>query len=344
MLSFEEFQDYCKEHLVGALPDGYENAAVTVNEVIKNNGRVLTALTVMPEGQNVAPNIYLDGFYMEYETGTDLDTIMDEMADLCMSHIHPSQDISNIGQQFRDVDFVRDRIIMVAVNREKNAELLSDCPHTNREDLALIYKVLVSSEDAGTATITIHNDHLAFWDMTVEEVHELAMKNTRELLPVTVQSMNEVMREMFSRDGMDEEMLEALFEDRPADEQMFVISNESKVNGAASIFYEDVLTDLAAKMGTDLYVLPSSIHECIAVSCKLNTPDALAEMVSEINEGQVAKEEQLSDHVYYFNAQEKTLTLADTSTMELGLSAAENREFYETAQTNTEGSRPRHHR
>ena len=24
MLSFEEFQDYCKEHLVGALPDGYE--------------------------------------------------------------------------------------------------------------------------------------------------------------------------------------------------------------------------------------------------------------------------------------------------------------------------------
>lgn len=127
-----------------------------------------------------------------------------------------------------------------------------------KEHLALIYKVLVSSEDAGTATITIHNDHLAFWDMTVEEVHELAMKNTRELLPVTVQSMNEVMREMFSRDGMDEEMLEALFEDRPADEQMFVISNESKVNGAASIFYEDVLTDLAAKMGTDLYVLPSS--------------------------------------------------------------------------------------
>ena len=138
MLSFEEFQDYCKEHLVGALPDGYENATVTVNEVIKNNGRVLTALTVMPEGQNVAPNIYLDGFYMEYETGTDLDTIMDEMADLCMSHIHPSQDISNIGQQFRDVNFVRDRIIMVAVNREKNAELLSDCPHTNREDACLV--------------------------------------------------------------------------------------------------------------------------------------------------------------------------------------------------------------
>ena len=107
MRSFEEFQDYCKEHLVGALPDGYENATVTVNEVIKNNGRVLTALTVMPEDQNVAPNIYLDGFYMEYETGTDLDTIMDEMADLCMSHIHPSQDISNIGQQFRDVNFVR---------------------------------------------------------------------------------------------------------------------------------------------------------------------------------------------------------------------------------------------
>ena len=113
---------------------------------------------------------------------------------------------------------------------------------------------------------------------------------------------------------MDEEMMEVLFDDRPADEQMFVISNTSKVNGAASMFYEDVLSDLAEKMGTNLYILPSSIHESIAVSAKMGNPEHLAEMVAEINAGQVTPEEQLSDHVYLFNAEEKTLTLADTST------------------------------
>jgi len=343
MLSFEEFQDYCREHLVDALPDGYENAQITVNEVLKNNGKVLTALTVLPDGQNVAPNIYLDGFYMEYERGTDLDEIMDEMADICMSHIHPSEDISNIGEKFKNVDFVRDRVIMVAVSRERNADLLSDVPHTNREDLALIYKVMISSEEDGVATITIHNNHLDFWGLAVDELHELAMKNTRELLPVTVQSMNEVMREIFEKDGMDEEMMDMLFQDMPADQQMYVISNQTKVNGAASMFYEDVLSDLAERIGTDLYILPSSIHECIAVSTKLNTPDALADMVSEINEGQVAADERLSDHVYHFSAESKKLALADTTVEALGLVAAES-STYDVTQTNTEGSRPRHSR
>ena len=343
MLSFEEFQDYCKEHIVDALPDGYENATVSINEVLKNNGRVLTALTVLPDGQNVAPNIYLDGFYMEYERGTELDEIMDEMADLCMSHIHPSEDISDIGKKFQDVDFVRDRVIMVAVNRERNADLLSDVPHTNREDLALIYKVMVSSEEDGVATITIHNNHLDFWNMAVDELHELAMKNTREMLPVTVQSMNEVMREIFEKDGMDEEIMEMMFQDMPADQQMYVISNQTKVNGAASMFYEDVLSDLAERVGTDLYILPSSIHECIAVSTKLNTPEALAEMVSEINAGQVAADERLSDHVYHFDAETKKLALADTTVEALGLVAAESC-TYDVTQTNTEGNRPRHSR
>lgn len=343
MLSFEEFKDYCREHILEALPDGYEDAKVSVNEVLKNNGKALTALSVLPDGKNIAPNIYLDGFYMEYERGTELDTIMDEMADLCVKHSNLSEDFSNIGEQFKNIDFVKDRIIMVAVSREKNADLLKDVPHTNREDLALIYKVYLGNGEDGVATITIHNSHLDFWGLSVNEVHEIAMKNTRELLPVTVQSMNEVMRELFSKDGMDDDMMEALLQDMPADQQMYVITNQSRLNGAASMFYEDVLSDLAEKVGTDLYILPSSVHECIAVSCKLNTPDALAEMVSEINEGQVAADEQLSDHVYHFSAETKKLALADTTVEALGLAVAENN-TYDATQTTTEGNRPHNRR
>ena len=57
MLSFEEFQDYCREHILDALPEWYGDAKVAINEVTKNNGRVLTALTVLPEGETVTPNI-----------------------------------------------------------------------------------------------------------------------------------------------------------------------------------------------------------------------------------------------------------------------------------------------
>ena len=344
MLSFEEFQDYCKEHILERLPEWYADARVSVNEMTKNNGKVLTGLTILPEGENISPNVYLDGFYKDYQHGIDLDDVMDEIADVYLNGMKPAEEMGDIAQKFKDVEFVKDRIIMVAVNREKNAKLLETVPHTNHEDLALIYKVLISREDAGTATITITNDHLPYWNMTTAEVHELAMQNTRELLPVSVMSMNDVMRDILGKDGMDEEMIAVLCDDRPADQQMFVITNTSKVNGAASMFYEDVLSDLAEKMGSNIYILPSSIHESIAVSARMGGAEELAQMVAEINAGQVAPDEQLSDHVYLFDAEAKTLTLADTTTQALGLSAAENKEFYDTAQTNTEGSRPRHHR
>jgi len=344
MLSFTEFQEYAQMNLADALPPGYEDAKISINKVVKNNGMVLTALTVLPDGQNVAPNIYLDGFYMEYKGGTDLSTIMDEMADICMAHINPVPEFENLATDFRNFDYVKERVIMVAIGRERNAELLSDVPHQNREDLALIYKVLVNSDEEGIGSITIHNNHLDYWGVSADELHALAEENTQRLLPATVQSMDEVMREIFSKDGMDEEMMDALFAERPADELMYVISNTSKVNGAAAMFYEDVLSNLSEKLGTDLFILPSSIHECIAVSSRTFTAEGLAEMVVEVNENQVAPEERLSDHVYRYDAKEKTISLADTTVEALGLVAAENSQNYETTQTNTEGSRPRHRR
>lgn len=48
--------------------------------------------------------------------------------------------------------------------------------------------------------------------------------------------------------------------------EQYVISNNKGINGAVSMLYEDGLHDLAEKLGSDLYIMPSSIHEVIAVS------------------------------------------------------------------------------
>ena len=104
------------------------------------------------------------------------------------------------------------------------------------------------------------------------------------------------------------------------------------------MFYEDALSELCEKIGTDLYILPSSVHEVIAVSSELGTPDELSQMVREVNGSQVAPEEQLSDHVYKFEAATKKLSLADVSLEELKKAAgAENM----SQDAPTEGSRPR---
>ena len=243
-----------------------------------------------------------------------------------------------------DFDYAKDKIIMVVVNAEKNKELLADIPYQLKEDLALIYKVKLETNNEEMATVTIHNDLLKTWGATKEEIHALAMKNTRELLPVTIQSIDEVMRELFARDGMPKEIAEAMFTEMPADQQMYVISNKPKVNGAASIFYEDELAKLAEKLGTDLYILPSSVHECIAISEKMSTPELLVHMVQEVNGTQVPADEQLSDHVYRFDAKERKLSLADTTVESLEIKVGEKEADYEVTHSLNENVRPHRHR
>ena len=342
MFNFEDFCDYVQMSIKDHLPVEQQDAKVTINNVMKNNGLTLHGVVVHPEGQCVAPTIYLEGFFKQYEEGADLDSVMDKIAGTISEHLNTPEEFSDVAQMYSNYDAVKDKIVMAVVNTAKNRELLSQVPHTEREDLSLIYKVVVGTGADGIGSITIRNEHMEQWGVTLDEIHEMAMKNTKEILPVTVQTMTEVMREMFGSDGMPEEMAEMMFSDMPLNQQMFIISNKSKVNGAASMFYEDTLSELADKIGTSLYILPSSVHEVIAVSTDMGTPEALAGMVREVNGGQVAPEEQLSDHVYKFDAKAKIISLADTTMEQLKVS--ENNVNYEATQAAGEVNRPRHHR
>ena len=62
----------------------------------------------------------------------------------------------------------------------------------------------------------------------------------------------------------------------------------------------------------DFYVLPSSVHEVLVVPKRadMDVKD-LEHMVQEVNATQVAVEEQLSDHVYMYDAKEHEFLRAD---------------------------------
>ena len=60
-------------------------ACVRVHRVRKNNGVMLDGLTIMREGENVSPTIYLEPFYDRYRRGADLDSLTDEILALYRS-------------------------------------------------------------------------------------------------------------------------------------------------------------------------------------------------------------------------------------------------------------------
>ncbi len=83
---------------------------------------------------------------------------------------------------------------------------------------------------------------------------------------------------------------------------MWVLSNEVWFNGAASIFYPDVLRSFAEKMGRNCYILPSSVNAVILLpEGWRETREKLYRMVESANRQMGDREKPLSDNVYYYD-------------------------------------------
>ncbi len=120
----------------------------------------------------------------------------------------------------------------------------------------------------------------------------------------------------------------------PSDQIMWIITNERGVDGAVSMLYEDKVHKLAESLESDLYILPSSVHEVIAVSVNMGEPEELARMVAEINMDQVKLEDRLSNQVYHYDKDLRKFTLAtDTPNKRLDGVVAEQGIGYEAKQS-----------
>ena len=71
------------------------------------------------------------------------------------------------------------------------------------------------------------------------------------IYPSFVRSMNDVIIDMFVKDGMSKDMAEMLIEDMAQKRLWYVISNQQGINGAVSMMYEDNLEKLAEERKTD---------------------------------------------------------------------------------------------
>ncbi len=63
MMDFEEFTQQVAIEVKRFLPEKYDGASITLQEVTKNNDQQLTGLMIKTEDTNIAPNIYLEGYF-----------------------------------------------------------------------------------------------------------------------------------------------------------------------------------------------------------------------------------------------------------------------------------------
>ena len=70
MMTYDEFKEYTADHLAEYIAaDRSADAQVDINCVYKNNGIVRDGVTIRYPDQNIAPTIYLDDIYADYQEG-----------------------------------------------------------------------------------------------------------------------------------------------------------------------------------------------------------------------------------------------------------------------------------
>lgn len=298
-MEYKEFVEYIKMNA------GYiagEGGNITINHVIKNNGCEMDGLVIMEKGKDIAPTIYLDSFYELYTNGENIKNIIRQIEVIYEQNKNNVTFDVNILKHF---DTIKDKIVYKVVNYRSNEKLLEQVPHKRILDLAVVFYCLLDNEYGRSATALIYNNNLKNWNVTIDDVYKAALKNTPDLLHSKISSM----AALFEKCGVNVDGEEVDLKDYvPSD--MYVLTNESKLNGAACILYENVLYDFAQKLGADLYILPSSVHEVILLpKFSMFEKDELVNMVKEVNTEGVAADEVLSDHVYEYNRTERLITM-----------------------------------
>lgn len=326
MMNYEIFKEVVAEKFLEYMPEEYQGMSVDVHSVNKVN-RVLDGLCLVggDEGRNVSPTMYINDMYENYQETENLQLVLRNAAKAMDKAFAEAPEVPPI-----DYDNAKDNIVFQLVNTTQNEAMLANTPHRDFQDLSVIYRWVIKVEKDGIQSTVVHDNLAKKLGMNEEQLFKAAVENTRRILPPVVRSMEDVLREMFTKDGMPLEMADVLIGEMPQDRMMWIISNDRGVNGAISMLYEDQLHKLAEKLETDLYILPSSVHEVIAVSADMGDPYELAQMVNEVNMSQVDLDERLSNQVYHYDKDLRKLTLAtDTPNKRLDGMVAEPQLIYE---------------
>lgn len=328
MMNYEIFKEVVAEKMPSYLPGELKGREVMIHPVDKIN-QTVDGLILKMDGENekVSPTIYLNDMYEHYKQFGDLQLTLQTVGEAMLKSMAKGVEV----QQGLIFDNPEEKIVFQLINTEQNKDMLAHVPHREWKDLSIIYRLVTNVDKDGIESAVVRDGLAEKLGLTEEQLFKHAVENTRNIFPPTVRSMNDVMKEIFMADGMPMEAVEMILGEVPADRMMYVISNDRGINGAISMLYEDQLHTLAEQLGTDLYILPSSIHETIAVSADMGDPEELAQMVSEINMDQVSLQERLSNQVYHYDKDLRVLSMAtDTPNKRLdGMAVAEPALIYE---------------
>ena len=270
----------------GLLPDKLKDADISFETAHLNNGQSYNSIIIMAKDEAIAPRINIDNLYSDWLNGDSLDYVA---MDICNKREAADKDMYDkqkaVEHYLNDPDSAREHIVRSLVNTEYNKDSLVSRPHEEMADMSYVYHIAVEGKESASR-VEVTYDLMEKLGIEEKELKTLSERNTAKLEPAKVETLYK--------------MLDLpIEEDEP---QMIVITNESGVYGASAVLYPETDEKIRDYLKGDYYILPSSVHEVIAVKKDSDrTLINLRNMVRDVNTNEVDISDRLSNNVYERN-------------------------------------------
>lgn len=303
-MTYKEFKYQLLKELEERFPSG---TSITIQQISHNNNHTEEALTILEPGLNISPTIYLESYFRQLKKEVPISSIIAQIYSYYQEHRSTHSIDTSFFTCFENI---RPRIVYKLIHQGKNKELLKEVPWIPYLDLAIVFYCLLSKSPTENASVLIRNEHLCYWNVSAEDLLSLAQKNTPFLLSSCCDSLAELLLPVLEQLPVQEQIDTKNAFASTSLVPMYVLTNQQRFLGACCILYDDVLKEIAERLDSDLYILPSSIHEVILMPVTVTeSVPALSQMVCDINQSEVSAEEILSDHIYYYHRSTDSITM-----------------------------------
>lgn len=303
MMNYESFKKRVLKEFLDYMPDQYSNCEIELRRVPKVN-TCLTGVVLKPrehKGSFCSPTFYMERMYEQYKNCDSFEKVMADQV------IYLEESLKYIPEEVMKIDFaeLRDKIVFQIVNTEQNSEMIALCPHRKFMDLTIVYRVVLNVDKDGVSGFLITHDIARAEDLTEDTLYSLAKKNTKKIFPFKSERIEKTMVRMMKKWGADQKDIDQTFPEInsvPVKEQVFVISNKYEFFGANALLYSEVIGKVVKKIGTDCYILPSSVHDLVVLSTDVfSERSKLINLVRETNNEHVRATDRLSDNIYLYS-------------------------------------------
>lgn len=317
-MNYEEFKNYVMEHIKEYLPESFKDAELKILS-LKKNQVTKDGLNLRQKGSKIAVNLYMEEFFRRYQNGEEMPGILTAMANVFQERC-PKELEDFDYSSFLKYDVVKDLIIPVLMGVKNNEDYQESHPsRVVAGDMFVSYKI--AKDESKQYTIPITNELANLIGVNEEELYNQALRNINKD-DVCIEDMSNVTKRMLMPQLLemvngDEAAANEMFEkvcsipDENKHKTLYVVTTSGKNQGASVMISQEIMDKVAKEAGGDLLIIPSSIHEIIAMKVGTEPVENLKSMVCETNTTSVQDEDKLTDNVYAYNSETRELTTVD---------------------------------